>query len=301
MHNMHNIKKGRNRTAVLEVRGLSKKYPGFELKNLSFGIEPGCITGFIGRNGAGKTTTLKSILGLVKSEGEILAFGTDMRRSEAECKRHIGVVFGEFSYYGDKKLKLITSIYRRFFPEWDDAAYRACLERFGLDENKRVKELSSGMKVKYSLALALSHGAKLLILDEPTSGLDPVSRDELLDIFKSIVADGERSILFSTHITSDLDKCADYIIYIRDGEIAMQGDREQIIGGYRLVQGRSDELTPALEAVLVGVKQTPFGFTGLISEHELFLADGLATAPADIESIMIYTERYEHAEGGELK
>ncbi len=288
-------------TAMLEVRGLSKRYPGFELKNVGFEIRPGCITGFIGRNGAGKTTTLKSILGLVKSEGEIRAFGTDMRENEAECKKRIGVVFGEFEYYADKKLKLITSIYKRFFPQWDDAAYRDCLERFSLDESKRVKELSSGMKVKYSLALALSHGAELLILDEPTSGLDPVSRDELLDIFKSVVEDGERSILFSTHITSDLDKCADYIIYIRDGEIAMQGDREQIIGGYRLVQGRSDELTPALESALVGLKTTPFGFTGLIPEHELYLAEGLATAPADIESIMIYNERYEHAEGGELK
>ena len=153
------------------------------------------------------------------------------------------------------------------------------------------------MKVKYALSLALSHDAKLLILDEPTSGLDPVARDEIIDIFREFVENGERSILFSTHITSDLDKCADYIVYIKDGEIAMQGDREQITGGYRLVQGGNDELTDALRAALAGIKETPFGFTGLIRESELYLADGLKTAKADIESIMLYTEKYERHEG----
>lgn len=146
------------------------------------------------------------------------------------------------------------------------------------------------MKVKYALALALSHNARLLILDEPTSGLDPVSRDELLDIFREFVADGKRSILFSTHITSDLDKCADYIMYIKHGCILMNGDREEIIGGYRLVCGGKADMTPELEAALIGVKETAFGFTGLIAERDLNAADGLQTAPADIESIMLYTE-----------
>ena len=288
-------------TAILEVRGVSKKYPKFELRNVSFSIEPGYITGFIGRNGAGKTTTLKSILGLTHSTGDVFAFGMDMRKHETECKQRIAVVFGEFGYYNDKRLSVITKVYRRFYSNWDHAKYLEYLKRFELDEKKRVKELSAGMKVKYSLALALSHNAELLILDEPTSGLDPVSRDELTDIFREIVSDGMHSILFSTHITSDLDKCADYIIYIRDGEVVMQGDREEIIGAYRLVQGSTDELTGELEAALVGIKQTPFGFTGLIREDMLFLADGLKTAKADIESIMVYSEKYEHHEGGELK
>lgn len=288
-------------SAIMSVRDLCKKYPAFELKNVSFSVEPGYIVGFIGRNGAGKTTTIKSILGLTKADGgSVEIFGLDMRANEAECKQQIGVVFGEFGYYADKKLKTITSVYRRFFPGWDDTLYRAYLNKFDLDESKKVKELSSGMKVKYSLALALSHNAKLLILDEPTSGLDPVSRDELTDIFREIVGDGEHSIIFSTHVTSDLDKCADYIIYIRNGVIIMQGDREEVINGYRLIQGRNDELTHELEAAMIGVKETPFGFTGLIAEKDLYLADGLQTAKADIESIMVYTEKYEHREGGEF-
>ena len=206
------------------------------------------------------------------------------------------VVFGGFSYHETKRLRAVTKAFKRFYKNWSEEKYRALLKKFALDENKRIKELSAGMKVKYALALALSHDAKLLMLDEPTSGLDPVSRDEIMDIFREFVDGGERSILFSTHITSDLDKCADYIIYIRDGAIAMQGDREQIIGGYRLIQGGRDDMSEALRAALIGIKETPFGFTGLIRESELYLAEGLATAKADIESIMLYTEKYERHE-----
>ena len=250
--------------------------------------------GFVGRNGAGKSTTIKAMLRLVKPDcGEVKMFGMDYAENEEECKKYLGIVLGEFDYYADKKLKTVTGVVRRFYPEWDEAAYRRCIARFELDETKRVKELSAGMKVKYALALALSHNARLLILDEPTSGLDPVSRDELLNVFREFVADGKRSILFSTHITSDLDKCADYIMYIKDGCILMNGDREEIIGGYRLVCGGKADMTPELEAALIGVKETAFGFTGLIAERDLNAADGLQTAPADIESIMLYTEKYE--------
>lgn len=281
-------------TAICEVRGLSKSYRNFWLNDVSFKLEPGYIMGFVGRNGAGKSTTIKSMLRLVKPDcGEVKMFGMDYAENEEECKKHLGIVLGEFDYYSDKKLKTVTGVVRRFYPEWDEAAYRRCIVRFELDETKRVKELSAGMKVKYALALALSHNARLLILDGPTSGLDPVSRDELLDIFREFVADGKRSILFSTHITSDLDKCADYIMYIKDGCILMNGDREEIIGGYRLVCGGKADMTPELEAALIGVKETAFGFTGLIAERDLNAADGLQTAPADIESIMLYTEKYE--------
>ena len=287
-------------SAMMNVRGLAKKYPGFELKDVGFGVEPGYLVGFIGRNGAGKTTTIKSILGLTKPDSGIVElFGMNMREHEIECKQQIGIVFGEFGYYADKRIRSITAVYKRFYKDWDKKKYRQYIEKFKLDESKRIKELSSGMKVKYSLALALSHNAKLLILDEPTSGLDPVSRDELTDIFREIVSDGEHSILFSTHVTSDLDKCADYIIYIREGSIIMQGDREEIINGYRLVQGRLDELTPRLEEALLGIKETPFGFTGLIRADECYLADGLQSAKADIESIMVYTEKYENHEGSD--
>lgn len=277
---------------MLEVNGLCKKYSEFELKNVSFSLEPGYIIGFIGRNGAGKTTTLKSILNLISpSAGSVRMFDMDMSSNEIQCKQHIGIVLGEFVYYQDKRIKNITKVVKRFYDEWDDALYRDYIKRFGLDENKRVKELSAGMKVKYALSLALSHNAKLLILDEPTSGLDPVSRDEIMDIFRKVVETGERSILFSTHITSDLDKCADYIVYIHNGEIIMNDDRESIINGFRLVQGRKDELTAELKSMLIGIKETAFGFTGMIRTRDLAYADGLQSAKADIESIMVYTEK----------
>jgi len=286
---------------ALETKNLCKTYPdpgGFELKNVGFSVPSGYITGFIGRNGAGKTTTLKVMLGLSpRDSGEVSLFSKSMPEHEAECKQDIGVVFGGFSYHETKRLRAVTKAFKRFYKNWSDEKYCELLRKFELDENKRVKELSAGMKVKYALALALSHDAKLLILDEPTSGLDPVSRDEIIDIFREFVESGERSILFSTHITSDLDKCADHIVYIKDGEIAMTGDREQIIGGYRLVQGGRDDMSEGLRAALIGIKETPFGFTGLIHASELYLADGLKTAKADIESIMLYTEKYERHEG----
>ena len=205
---------------ALEVRGLTKQYPAFTLKDVSFDVPQGAIVGFIGRNGAGKSTTLKSILGMVHPDsGEVRFFGQDVRQHERTFKEQIGVVLGGIDFYPKKKVKVITDVTRRFYRNWDEEKYRHYLTLFSIDESKRVDQLSSGMKVKYLLALALSHNARLLILDEPTSGLDPVSRDELVELFRAIVADGSRSILFSTHITSDLEKCASHITFIKDGEI----------------------------------------------------------------------------------
>ena len=205
---------------ALEVRGLCKTYPAFTLKDVSFDVPQGAVVGFIGRNGAGKSTTLKAILGLAHPDGgDVRFFGQDVRQHEREFKEQIGVVLGGIDFYPKKKVKTITDVTRRFYRNWDEEKYRHYLQLFRIDESKRVDQLSSGMKVKYLLALALSHNARLLILDEPTSGLDPVSRDELVELFRAIVADGSRSILFSTHITSDLEKCASHITFIKDGEI----------------------------------------------------------------------------------
>ena len=205
---------------ALEVRGLCKTYPAFTLKDVSFDVPQGAVVGFIGRNGAGKSTTLKAILGLVHPDGgDVRFFGQDVRQHEREFKEQIGVVLGGIDFYPKKKVKTITDVTRRFYRNWDEEKYRHYLQLFRIDESKRVDQLSSGMKVKYLLALALSHNARLLILDEPTSGLDPVSRDELVERFRAVVADGSRSILFSTHITSDLEKCASHITFIKDGEI----------------------------------------------------------------------------------
>ena len=206
---------------ALEVRGLRKTYPAFTLKDVSFDVPQGAVVGFIGRNGAGKSTTLKSILGLVHPDGG------DVRFFE-----QIGVVLGGIDFYPKKKVKTITDVTRRFYRNWDETKYRHYLELFGIDESKRVDQLSSGMKVKYLLALALSHNAKLLILDEPTSGLDPVSRDELVELFRAIVADGQRSILFSTHITSDLEKCASHITFIKDGAIFHSSTVAEFMAAY---------------------------------------------------------------------
>jgi len=209
---------------VLRVEGLCKSYPAFELKDVSFAVPEGAIMGFIGRNGAGKSTTLKSILGMVHPDGGRVFFGdADVREDERAFKENIGVVLGGIDFYPKKKLSAITQVTKRFYPNWDEAKYQHYCKLFSLDGEKRVDQLSSGMKVKYLIALALSHGAKLLILDEPTSGLDPVSRDELTGLFRSIVADGTRSILFSTHITSDLEKCASHITFIKDGRVLHTG------------------------------------------------------------------------------
>ena len=218
---------------VLEVRELRKTYPAFTLKGVSLDVPQGAIVGFIGRNGAGKSTTLKSVLGLVHPDGgTVRAFGLDYAANEAAIRRRIGVVLGGIDFYPKKRVGVITDVTRRFYSNWDEKKYRHYLELFAIDESKRVDQLSSGMKVKYLLALALSHNARLLILDEPTSGLDPVSRDELVELFRAIVADGQRSILFSTHITSDLEKCASHITFIKDGAIFHSSTVAEFMAAY---------------------------------------------------------------------
>ena len=219
--------------AILEVRNLCKEYPSFRLENVSFTVLRGSIMGFIGRNGAGKTTTMKSILNLVhKSSGEVTYFGLDLMEHEKEIKERIGYAGGVVDYYRRKKIRDLISVTRTFYPRWDSNACRKYLRAFNISEDKTPGELSEGMKVKLNLTLALSHGAELLILDEPTSGLDPISRDELLDIFAALRDKGV-SILFSTHITSDLDKCADTITYIKDGKILASDTMEHYIASCR--------------------------------------------------------------------
>ena len=239
---------------VLEVRELRKTYPAFTLKDVSLDVPQGAIVGFIGRNGAGKSTTLKSVLGLVHPDsGTVRAFGLDY----AAIRRRIGVVLGGIDFYPKKKVGVITDVTRRFYSNWDEDKYRHYLELFAIDESKRVDQLSSGMKVKYMIALALSHSAELLILDEPTSGLDPVSRDELVELFRHIVADGSRSILFSTHITSDLEKCASHIAFIKDGEMLYDGGVEDFKARFR-------DKGETLEDIIVAVERRELDDSAII-------------------------------------
>lgn len=205
--------------SVINVQNLVKKYPAFLLDHVSFAMEPGRIVGFIGRNGSGKTTTIKSMLNLVHPDsGEITFFGMPLAGNEKAIKSRIGYSTGTVNWYHRKKIRDIVDIEKRFYDTWDEEAYRHYMSVFNLDDQKTPRELSEGMKVKCNLMLALSHKAELLILDEPTSGLDPFSRDELLDVFTDMKGSGV-SVFFSTHITSDLEKCADDILYISGGKI----------------------------------------------------------------------------------
>ena len=243
---------------VLTVKGLCKSYPSFTLKEVSFALPQGTVMGFVGRNGAGKSTTLKSVLGLVHPDkGQVTFMEQDVAQNEQYMKENIGVVLGGIDFYAQKKIKTITDVTRRFYPNWEEEKYRHYLSLFGLDETKRVRELSDGMRVKYLIALALSHQAKLLLLDEPTSGLDPVSRDELTELFRAIVADGSRSILFSTHITSDLEKCADHITFIKDGEIFYTGAKADFLTEYA-------HLGTTLEEIIVAAERRPLDAGAII-------------------------------------
>ena len=277
---------------AIHVDGLCKTYPAFRLDNVSFCAPSGQIVGFIGRNGAGKTTTLKSLLHIVQPDaGLIRILGLDMDRHELEIRQQIGFVTGGASYYPKKRLSDITAVTRGFFPEGDEARYRDCLRRFRLDEGKKVCELSQGMQVKYQLALALSHKARVLILDEPTSGLDPVSRDDLLDLFRTLIETEVACILFSTHITSDLDACSDHIVYIQNGRILADQSKADFESAYVLVQGAPAQLTPALDAALLGAKKHRADFTGLLRAEDAALADGCRVSKPDLQTIMVHLEK----------
>lgn len=218
--------------SLCDIKNLSKSYPSFVLSDISFELNAGRIIGFIGRNGAGKTTTIKSALGFVHPDcGEICYFGLPFSENEREIKQRIGFSTGAVNYYPKKKIKNIVAITKTFYQNWDYTAYREYLELFSLDEDKMPCELSEGMKVKFNLLLALSHKAEILILDEPTSGLDPFSRDELLGLFVELKNRGA-AVLFSTHITSDIEKCADDIMYIRKGKLIANCSKDKFCENY---------------------------------------------------------------------
>ena len=279
-------------TDFLTLEKVNKKYPTFSLKDVSFSIKPGEIMGFIGRNGAGKTTTLKSIMNLIHYDsGKIMAFGTDMKENELANKQRIGFALSELNYYPNKTIRQLMQVTKKFYKNFDDAKFNQVCELFNLNIDKKLDELSSGMKVKYSVAIALSHHAELLILDEPTSGLDPVSRDEILDIFREIVKSGERAILFSTHITSDLDKCASNITYIHDGSIVYTGTKKDFVNSYLFVKDKTKNKD--LEKEYIAYKELDDRIEGLIAadNKEVFIKNGLTPEEPDLEQIMVSLER----------
>ncbi|MBR6341805.1 MAG: ABC transporter ATP-binding protein [Treponema sp.] len=284
---------------LIEVNGLCKNFESFKLRDVSFTLEKGYIMGFIGRNGAGKSTTLKCMLNIMNNDGgSINLCGLSMPKDEIEIKNKVGYVFGGVDFYPESKINQITKVTKSFYRDWDDNLYEKLCKRFEIDGNKKFKQLSAGMKVKYSLAVAMSHNPLLLILDEPTSGLDPAARDDLVLMFQEFIEDGEHSILFSTHITSDLEKCADYITYIKQGQILASTDRESFRTSYISVAGKKDQLTAETEGKIIGLHTHQLGFEGLMKTEDkaLATAGGFEIAEPTLEDIMIHVERRQEAE-----
>ncbi len=276
----------------LEVQGLRKNYPAFTLEDVSFALEAGAITGFIGRNGAGKTTTINAMLNFIHPDGgKVSFFGLPFPENDREIKQRIGFVSAGMTYYTRKKLSEITKVTKSFYPEWDDALYRKYMDRFGLSDGKTPAELSNGMKIKYALTLALSHGAELLILDEPTSGLDPVSREELVEIFLKLKDEG-KTVFFSTHITSDLEKCADRILFLQQGRLKADEPLDAFRGAWRIAECGA-EIPEELAKISRGECRVRDGYTVLVAAAD---AAGLTAREATLEEIMIHLEKEADAE-----
>ncbi len=280
---------------ALEIKGLSKSFKDFSLKRINISLSSGYIMGFIGPNGAGKSTTIKLILNLLKKdEGEIRIFGMDNIKDEQKVKNRIGFVLDENYFYEELTVAEMKWVLAPFYRTWDEKAFQRYLKRFQLPQKKKIKELSKGMKMKFSLAIALSHNADLLIMDEPTSGLDPLVRSELLDILSEIIQDENKAIFFSTHITSDLDKIADYITIINQGEIILSMPKDDIFNNYGLVKGGKELLNADTRSSFVGIKENEFGFTGLTCDRKLarkMFGDKVVIEKPTLEDVMLYYVR----------
>lgn len=273
---------------ILRAEGICKRYPHFTLSDVSFCLREGEIMGFIGRNGAGKSTTLKCMLDLVhKDAGSVRILGMPFEGNERTILQQVGFLSGGMEQYAKQKLRNITAVTRKFYSQWDEVAYRGYLERFEITQEKTPAQLSAGMRIKYALALALSHRARLLILDEPTSGLDPVSREEVLEIFLRLQREGV-SILFSTHITSDLDKCADAIVYIRHGRIEINAPVDELRGRYILWQGT--DVDAALAPYLIGKRESKRGLKALLRTQDAQRLGVMGQRPT-LEDMMVHLDK----------
>lgn len=256
---------------AITVKNLTKKYDDFELNNISFQIPKGSVVGFVGENGAGKSTTIKAILGLMPVEaGEIKLLDHKIKPGEKEVafKEQIGVVFDECNFPVDLRVKYIRKMMRKIYRTWDDDKFEGYLNKFKLYGDKKIKELSKGMKMKLQIAVALSHDSRLLILDEATSGLDPVIRDEILDIFREFIEDEEHTIFLSSHITSDIEKVADYVMMIHRGEILFQENKDELLYHYGIVRGSKEQIELIPEELIQGRAESEFGCSALIKDKE---------------------------------
>ena len=280
---------------ILEVNNLRKEYKYFTLNNISFSLQRGYIMGFIGPNGAGKSTTIKLIMNLIhRNQGTIKIFGLDNIKHEKEIKDRIGFVYDENYYYEELTMDTMKKIVMPFYSKWDDDAFNKYMKDFDLNPKKKIKELSKGMKMKFALAIALSHNAELIIMDEPTSGLDPVFRREILDILYSIIQDESKSIFFSTHITTDLEKIADYITFINEGSIVFSKTNDDIMESYGIVKGGLELLNGSSRKEFLGIRENAFGFEALTDDQnkvKKLFGDKVVIEKPSLEDIMIYTVR----------
>ena len=283
---------------ALEIKGLRKEYNGFFLKDISFSLPQGYVMGLIGPNGAGKTTIIKLILNLIKKKaGEIRVFGMDNLKQEIEMKSRIGFVHEVPSFYGYMKLERVKSIVSRFYPAWDDKLFSRLCGEFKLPLGKKISSLSRGMNTKFALALALSHDADLLLMDEPTSGLDPVFRRELMERLSEIIQDEQKAVLFSTHITSDLERTADYITYIQGGEIIFSSTKDKVREDWAIVKGENELLTDEILPLFKGIRKSQYGFKALTSDIEKvrrqLSGQNLIVEKASLDEIMFFLSKGE--------
>ena len=270
---------------AIEIKGVTKKYDGFTLDNISFDVPKGSIMGFIGQNGAGKTTTIRSLLNI-----EIKLLGLDHIKDENNIKKRIAVVFDEMPFHDVFTTKDMAKVFEGLYPDWDNDAYNKYIERFQLPVKKKIGQFSKGMKMKLQIACALSHNAELLVMDEATTGLDPVVRDEILHIFMEYLQDGERSILMSSHITSDLEKIADSVTFIDKGKLLISGYKDEILESHGILKCDKKELSDLDPEDIISVRTNSFGAEVMVSDRESasHKYSGAIIDPASLDDIMLY-------------
>lgn len=280
---------------ILELKNLSKEFKGFRLNDISFHLEKGFIMGLIGPNGAGKSTIIKLIMNLIKrDEGEIKVFGLDNLKDEQKIKESIGFVYDENYFYEDLTIDQMKGIIAPFYHQWDNNTFNKYLKQFDLPLKRKIKDLSKGMKMKFSLLIALSHNPELIIMDEPTSGIDPIFRNELLEILQDVMQDENKGILFSTHITTDLDRIADHITFINQGTLIFSDSKEVLMEHYGLVKGAKELLDWELKKEFVSIKENSFNFEALtkdIAKTRKIFKDSVVIERPSLEDIMLYTVR----------
>lgn len=276
---------------ILEVRGLTKNFSSFTLQDIHFSVPAGSIMGMVGENGAGKTTTIKLILNEMQSNGgEIKVFGLDLKKHERKIKEQIGVVFDDSYFPGDFNSHSISSLLRNFFQTWDEPLYQSYLKEFNLPKEKKIKDFSKGMRMKLSIAAALAHHPRLLILDEATSGLDPVVRSEILDLLLDFIQDEEHAVLFSSHITADLERIADYITFIHDGKVLISDSKDAILDSYGVVKCSAQDFSKLPTQDYLRSRKNSFGCEALVANRTTFQKahPGLVVDAAGIDDIMVF-------------